>query len=41
MTPPACLLHLWREDLGLVTYMSSIGEYGALDILHDGEKWLH
>ncbi len=41
MTPPACLLHFWREDLGLVTYMSPIGEYGALDVVHDGEKWLH
>lgn len=41
MTPPACLLHLWREDIGLVTYMHYIGECGALDILHDGEKWLH
>ena len=40
MTPPACLLHFWREDLGLVTYMSPIGEYGPLDVVHDGEKWL-
>ncbi len=40
MTPPACLLHFWREDLGLVTYVSPIGEYGSLDVVHDGEKWL-
>jgi len=40
MTPPACLLHFWREDLGLVTYLSPIGDYGSLDVVHDGEKWL-
>jgi len=40
MTPPACLLHFWREDLGLVTYLSPIGDYGALHVIHDGKKWL-
>ncbi len=41
MTPPACLLHRWQENVGLVTYMSYIGECGALDVVHDGEKWLY
>ena len=40
MTPPACLLHLWDDNIGLVTHMSYIGDSGALDVVHDGEKWL-
>lgn len=29
MEPPACHLHYWREDSGLVTHHSYIGDYGA------------
>jgi 3',5'-cyclic-AMP phosphodiesterase len=29
MEPPACHLHYWREDAGLVTHVSYIGDYGA------------
>ena len=28
MEPPACHLHYWREDAGLVTHLSYIGDYG-------------
>jgi 3',5'-cyclic AMP phosphodiesterase CpdA len=28
MEPPACHLHYWREDSGLVTHVSYIGDYG-------------
>ncbi|MGH7320668.1 MAG: metallophosphoesterase [Candidatus Rokuibacteriota bacterium] len=27
--PPAVLLHLWRADVGLVTHLSYVGDYGA------------
>lgn len=40
MEPAACLLHVWRDSTGLVTYTSVIGEHGPLIDLHDGEKWL-
>jgi 3',5'-cyclic-AMP phosphodiesterase len=30
MEPPACLLHVWRETSGLLTYTSPIGEYGSI-----------
>ncbi len=40
MTPAACLLHFWTEETGLVTYTSSIGEYGPVNLIYDGEKWL-
>jgi 3',5'-cyclic AMP phosphodiesterase CpdA len=29
MEPPACLLHLWREGVGLVTHTSPIGEFAG------------
>jgi len=38
--PPACLLHVWRDDTGLVTHTSLIGERGPVTLIHDGEKWL-
>jgi 3',5'-cyclic-AMP phosphodiesterase len=28
--PPAALLHLWQEGVGLVTHVSYVGDYGAL-----------
>ena len=28
MEPPACLLHVWRDDIGLLTYASPIGDFG-------------
>src|SRR5262245_24102857 len=28
--PPAVLLHLWREGVGLVSHVSYVGDYGAL-----------
>jgi hypothetical protein len=30
MEPPACLLHVWREDTGLITHTSLIGEYSPV-----------
>lgn len=29
MEPPACLLHLWREGIGLVTHTSPIGDFAG------------
>ena len=29
MEPPACLLHLWRDDVGLVTHLTHIGEFAG------------
>jgi 3',5'-cyclic-AMP phosphodiesterase len=40
MEPPACLLHVWRETTGLVTYMSLIGEYGPVTEIREGGKSL-
>ena len=40
MEPPACLLHVWNEHSGLVTYTSAIGEHGPLVELHDGTHWV-
>ncbi|MGC3981718.1 MAG: phosphodiesterase [Steroidobacteraceae bacterium] len=37
---PACLLHVWTEDSGLVTHTSIIGEYEPAKLVHDGERWL-
>jgi 3',5'-cyclic-AMP phosphodiesterase len=28
MEPPACHLHYWQSDTGLVTHLSYIGDYG-------------
>lgn len=38
--PPACLLHVWGEDSGLLTYTSQIGEHGPRVVLHDGNTWV-
>ena len=38
--PPACLLHVWCESTGLVTYTSLIGADGTVNEIHDGERWL-
>jgi 3',5'-cyclic AMP phosphodiesterase CpdA len=40
MESPACLLHVWRDDIGLVTHTSYIGEYGIVKEIHDGKQWL-
>jgi 3',5'-cyclic-AMP phosphodiesterase len=40
MEPPACLLHVWGDGTGLVTYTSLIGEHGPVIEIHDGEKWV-
>ncbi|MBV9788763.1 MAG: phosphodiesterase [Chloroflexi bacterium] len=37
---PACLLHVWNDSTGLLTYTSVIGAHGPVVELHDGEKWL-
>jgi 3',5'-cyclic-AMP phosphodiesterase len=29
MEPPACLLHVWTDALGLVTHTSYIGDFGG------------
>jgi 3',5'-cyclic-AMP phosphodiesterase len=38
--PPACLVHVWDDSSGLVTYTSLIGDHGPVVELHDGERWL-
>ncbi|HEU5103721.1 MAG TPA: phosphodiesterase [Roseiflexaceae bacterium] len=38
--PPACLLHEWRDGVGLTTYTSLIGDHGPIVDLHDGTRWL-
>jgi 3',5'-cyclic AMP phosphodiesterase CpdA len=38
--PPACLVHVWRDSTGLMTYTSLIGDHGPVVELHDGEQWL-
>ncbi len=38
--PPACLLHVWHEAHGMITYTSLIGQNGPLVDLHDGVSWL-
>ena len=40
MDPPACLLHVWRETTGFVTYTSVIGEYGPVTEIREGRKSL-
>jgi 3',5'-cyclic AMP phosphodiesterase CpdA len=40
MEPPACLLHVWHEEVGLTTYTSPIGEHGPVVELYDGTQWL-
>jgi Icc protein len=40
MESPACLLHVWRETTGLVTYTSLIGEYGPVTEIREGGKSL-
>ncbi|HYF63919.1 MAG TPA: phosphodiesterase [Herpetosiphonaceae bacterium] len=37
--PPACLLHVWDADAGLITYTSLIGDHPTVE-LHDGTRWL-
>jgi 3',5'-cyclic AMP phosphodiesterase CpdA len=38
MEPPACLLHVWRPDTGLVTHTSYIGEFaGPYPFYEDGK----
>ena len=40
MESPVCLLHVWHDDLGLVTHTSYISEYGFVKEVHDGKQWL-
>lgn len=37
--PPLCLLHVWNERTGLLTYTSVIAP-SPLVTLHDGERWV-
>jgi Icc protein len=40
LAPPACLLHVWRAGVGLLTYVSPIGAHDSVTALHDGRQWL-
>lgn len=40
MTPPVALLHFWTEQTGLLTYTSSIGDYGPPLLVYDGKRVL-
>lgn len=40
MEAPACLLHVWDDNLGLVTHTSYIGKHGFVQEVHDGQRWL-
>lgn len=37
MEPPACELHLWRPDTGLISHLSYIGDYGGRYPFFDAE----
>ena len=37
LEPPACQLHDWHPDTGLVSHLSLIGDYGGTHPFHDGE----
>lgn len=39
MQPPSCLLHIWRQETGILTQPSLIGKHGPLQTFHDGERW--
>ena len=39
LEPPACLMHVWNDSTGLVTYTSIIGHHGPVLELHDGMEW--
>ena len=36
--PPACLLHAWSEELGLVTHTSYLGDFGAPRVLIEAKE---
>jgi len=39
--PPGCAMHLWREDIGLLTHTLPIGDFGpATPLLKDGKRLL-
>src|SRR2546428_651295 len=38
MEPPACLLHVWRPDTGLVSHTSYIGDFDGPYLFSDGSK---
>ncbi|KAA9338556.1 phosphodiesterase [Hymenobacter busanensis] len=38
--PPAMLLHVWQEGIGLLTYTSPIAPPSAIIELHNGTDWL-
>jgi 3',5'-cyclic-AMP phosphodiesterase len=38
MEPPACLLHLWRPDAGVITHTSYIGEFPGPYPFHEGGR---
>lgn len=40
LEPPSCLLHTWRDGIGLMTCTSVIGEHGPAILVYDGEKWV-
>jgi 3',5'-cyclic-AMP phosphodiesterase len=37
---PACLIHVWSEDTGFVTYTSQIRGELEPELIHDGTRWL-
>jgi Icc protein len=37
LEPPACELHYWRSDIGLVSHLSFIGDYGGRHPFFDAE----
>ena len=38
MEPPACFLHVWSEEIGLVTHTSYIGDFAGPYPFHDAGK---
>ena len=40
MEPPACLLHVWWPEIGMLTHTNVIGDHGPLVTIHDGGRWL-
>lgn len=40
LEPPGCLLHVWNDASGLLSYSSQFGAHGPAVVMHDGERWV-
>lgn len=37
---PTCLVHIWNDQFGLLSYPNQISEHGPYRMLHDGVDWI-